>query len=168
MIRLLSPSDSDQLASLRRQSLATDPHAFVSTSIHEENYSADYYRNRIVFNTHPPSGFYGFFESDTLLAYVYFARDNLPKITHLANLFELYVLPEHRHQGIAAKLLTHLIELATNHPQIEQLHLRTNSTNTAAINLYKKLGFTHIGTRKHAIKEDTQIYQDELLFCLYL
>ncbi len=43
-----------------------------------------------------------------------------------------------------------------------------NSLNQPAITLYKKLGFTHIATRKNVVKESNSKYQDEFFFSMNL
>ena len=87
---------------------------------------------------------------------------------HISNIFELYVHPDFRKQQIAQKMIKYLIKLAKSNPQLEQIHLKVNSSNTKAIALYKKLNFKHIATRKKVIKENHNTYQDELMFSLQI
>jgi len=53
---------------------------------------------------------------------------------------DLFVLPEHRHQGIAQALLRHAVELARA-GSANRLQLETGTHNVAARSLYESLGF---------------------------
>lgn len=66
-------------------------------------------------------------------------------MTHLLN---ITVLPEHRRKGVADMLLRAVIEeLKRSKPGIK-LTLEVRQSNTAAIKLYEKFGFTITGSRK--------------------
>ncbi len=169
MIRLLTSQDSKEFRHLRLQSLQTDPQAFVSTFDYEVNLSIEHFQNRIHYSTKQPHyGIYGKFQDSKLIGMIQFGDEFLPKIAHRANIYELYVDPKHRHQHLGTDLISHVIKAAQLTPRLEQLLLRVNSTNQAAINLYKKSGFELISTHPKAIKEDDDNYQDELTFLLFL
>ena len=56
----------------------------------------------------------------------------------------IYVLENYRRQGIAFKLINYIM----NQNDFENITLEVNVLNEKAINLYKKLGFEIISTRK--------------------
>ena len=169
MIRLLTPTDSQDFQKLTLLSLKTDPEAFLTTLEQESKYLPINYVNRIRFATKAPIfGIYGFFQNSMLIAVAQLADEYHFKMKHLANIYGLYVHPDHRKKSLATKLLTHLISQAKKAPQLEQIHLRANSDNQPAIALYLSLGFSHFATRKQAVKEADNTYQDELLFSLKL
>ncbi len=169
MIRKLNIQDANQYQKLRLMSLKTDPQAFLATHKQELTYPSIYFSNQIKNGIKPPTfGFYGFFNKNSLIATANLAREFLPKMQHISNIFELYVHPDFRKQQIAQKMIKYLIKLAKSNPQLEQIHLKVNSSNTKAIALYKKLNFKHIATRKKVIKENHNTYQDELMFSLQI
>ena len=70
-------------------------------------------------------------------------------------------------QGLGKKILTELIAFAKQ-AGYELLELEVASTNTSAINLYKKLGFVVYGERSHSLKLKSGNYYGELLMVLNL
>ena len=58
----------------------------------------------------------------------------------------LALLQEHRGSGLATSLVESFIKKATN-SGMEKIFLFTHSTNTKAVNLYKKLGFYEVELR---------------------
>lgn len=69
------------------------------------------------------------------------------------------VIPEFRNCGIARSLIDHAIYFARKN-QVKKLMLEVRASNTPAINLYKKLGFSTVGIRKNYY---TQPKEDALL-----
>lgn len=169
MIRRLTVDDASQLKDLRLLALKFDPLSFVSTFEMEIRFGTDYHHDKIRTNTKGEIfGIYGYFEENELIGTVYLSYEWLPKITHTANIYELYVKPDHRGKGIGSALLQMVITKAKSDAELEQLTLRANSKNTKAVNLYKKHGFILYGTRPNGIKEPDDSYQDELYFYLPL
>lgn len=70
-------------------------------------------------------------------------------------------------QGLGYKILSELISFAKR-AGYEQLELEVVSTNTSAINLYKKLGFKVYGERPRSFKLKNGTYSNELLMALDL
>ncbi len=68
-----------------------------------------------------------------------------------AHLTSIAVHPKHRKKGIAKKILSSLLEKAQSRGATKAT-LEVSSTNTAAIRLYKSLGFETKGIRKHYYK----------------
>ncbi|MCO6547102.1 MAG: ribosomal protein S18-alanine N-acetyltransferase [Gilliamella sp.] len=69
-----------------------------------------------------------------------------------ANLFNIAIHPDFRKQGLARKLLNHLIDalITIKSPcPISTLWLEVRQSNTAAIKLYHTLGFNQITIRKN-------------------
>ncbi|MCQ2582054.1 MAG: ribosomal protein S18-alanine N-acetyltransferase [Alphaproteobacteria bacterium] len=57
------------------------------------------------------------------------------------------VAPDYRRTGTATALMT-LIEKESKKQSVKKIFLEVSSTNTPAINLYKKMGYNNIGIRK--------------------
>jgi len=54
------------------------------------------------------------------------------------------VLPPYRRQGVATQLLSHAVEAMANKYDAKEVILEVRVTNTPAISLYRKFGFTKI------------------------
>lgn len=88
------------------------------------------------------------------------------KTLHRAT-FGIAILKSDWGQGLGKKILTELITFAKQ-AGYEQLELEVASCNTAAVSLYKKLGFVVYGERPHSFKLKDGQYYDELLMVLDL
>lgn len=64
-----------------------------------------------------------------------------------ANITNVAVLPEYRRRGIARTLLTLLLDTCRSRG-CERAFLEVAVTNTAALQLYRGMGFETVGTRK--------------------
>lgn len=81
--------------------------------------------------------------------------------------FGIAILKSQWGQGLGKKILTGLIGFAKQ-AGYELLELEVASANTAAIELYKKLGFVVYGERPRSLKLKSGSYYDELLMVLDL
>lgn len=88
------------------------------------------------------------------------------KVWHRAT-FGIAILKSEWGQGLGEKILTELIAFAKQ-AGYEQLELEVTSTNTTAVNLYKKMGFVVYGERPASLKLKSGVYQSELLMILNL
>ena len=88
------------------------------------------------------------------------------KTLHRAT-FGIAILKSEWGQGLGKKILAELIRFAIT-AGYELLELEVASTNTSAINLYKKFGFTVYGERSHSLKLKDESYCGELLMTLDL
>ena len=68
-----------------------------------------------------------------------------------------------RSVGVGSALLESLLEWARANPIIEKVTLATFSTNTRAINLYKKMGFKEEGYCPRDMKAGEGKYIDSVL-----
>lgn len=75
---------------------------------------------------------------------------------------------EYRDKGLATILLQAGIDWARKNPLLEKLWAQVLSENTAAINLYKKMGFTEEGRQKNFIRFNEHTYYDNILLSLML
>ncbi len=80
--------------------------------------------------------------------------------SHIATIYSLMVKPGQRGKGIATKLVKKAIELLPRETEI--LLLQTQCDNTAAQELFKKLGFEEYGYLPKAFKRDGK-YKDNIL-----
>ena len=97
-------------------------------------------------------------EGETLVGYV-----GSQSVLGESDMMNIAVHPEHRRKGIAEALVTSLVTELTargNH----SLMLEVRPSNTPAITLYEKLGFTQVGRRPNYYrnpKEDALILRKE-------
>lgn len=69
---------------------------------------------------------------------------------HIAN---LAVKAVYQRQGIATRFLN---EMENRMPKLEWMELEVRQSNLAAINLYEKMGFFKIGTRKNYYQKENE------------
>lgn len=165
MIRLLQPEDDSKLRDLRLLSLKTDPQAFLSTFDFEQRYPLRDFTNRIYTRTTGAVfGYWGYFEDNELIGYVLLSHDFLPKTEHVVRIYELYVRPEFRGKGIAKQLLHFLIDKLKKNHRFELIILDTVSNNVHAITFYLAFGFSQVATIPRVIKENNELYLDQIVF----
>ncbi len=163
-IRPLSTQDAHAYQTLRLQALQTNPDSYLSTYESEKDKPTDAFAWEIRYAASPQlGGYYGLFtdaEPQELIGYAQLDPSQLPKQQHTAALFNLYVHPDHRHQGHAKKLISHITDLAKQHG-IEQIFINCNRKNQPAQKLYQSLGFTEYGVKSKAVKWQGE-YDDEV------
>lgn len=86
------------------------------------------------------------------------------KTLHRAT-FGIAILKSEWAQGLGGKILAELIKFAEQ-AGYETIELEVASSNTTAINLYKKFGFVVYGERPHSLKLKSGNYYGELLMAL--
>lgn len=91
--------------------------------------------------------------NDTVAGYI-----GLTKIAGEGYVTNVAVLPEYRRKGIGRALLEYVINDCNT--QLDFISLEVRVSNNAAISLYKKFGFTQVGTRKRFY---THPYEDALI-----
>jgi ribosomal protein S18 acetylase RimI-like enzyme len=102
-----------------------------------------------------------------LVGMVRFARAEGRKDQHKAQVASLYVPPEWRGQGVGRALMEEIIARARRLEGLEEVRLDVVTTNTAAVALYRSLGFEVYGTDPCTLK-DGERYWDEYLMLLDL
>jgi len=166
-IRPLTTNDATTYQQLRLKALQKDGQAFLNTIESEQTFSPNRYITEILYahQTHP-YGYYGAFDDETLIGYVQIAPSGLDKQKHVAFIYNLYISPEYRSQGIATQLTTYVIELLKKH-QLELLLVNCVASNTSACRFYEKVGFEKYATRPQSVKWNDE-YDSEVEFALKL
>ncbi|MFC0557727.1 GNAT family N-acetyltransferase [Halalkalibacter alkalisediminis] len=91
-------------------------------------------------------------KQDTLVGAAFFnVALSIDKGGHYIWLNDLYVHKEHRNQGIAKKLLLHVIYWAENEG-IKGIELETGINNEATKSLYNSLGFYDIISKRYGFR----------------
>lgn len=97
-------------------------------------------------------------DGDTLAGYmgVQFGPDG-------GDIMTIATAPEFRGQGVGKKLISAMVEMLKE-KELQWLTLEVRPSNTAAVGLYKALGFREVGRRPRYYKKPTE---DALLMTLF-
>ena len=79
-------------------------------------------------------------------------------------LANIAVRPEYRGRGYAARLLERVLQIARDRT-VETIYLEVRASNTRAVELYRRFGFSQVGVRKKYYdkpKEDALVMKLEL------
>lgn len=89
---------------------------------------------------------------------------------NLSHIYRLTIVvhPNQTSQGVGKRLMQHLITWAKENPDAFKLELLVRSTNTKAIALYKKMGFTEEGRLKNRIRVSPTDFIDDIAMGLWL
>ncbi len=142
---------------LRLHGLQDSPCAFTDTLDEARKFSEDEWKERL------QKSLFAFAEIDNrLVGQVAAFRYSKEKCKHIYCIVGVYVMPEFRGRGIGKKLLTNIINQIKTNTEISKIELSATTSQTAAIKLYRSLGFTEIGISHRVLKYD-QILYDEVL-----
>lgn len=162
LTRKLTEEDIDQLWSIRLRSLQDNPEAFGSTYGETLERGKENMRQRLL-KPHAETFYIGAFEDERLVGIVGFFRESGTKGQHKGYIISMYVAPEQRGRGIGKALVTEAIAQARTIPGLDQLLLAVVTTNTAARQLYRSLGFEAYGLEPRALKYGDQYWDEELM-----
>ncbi len=156
MIRKLSPDDFDQWKQLRLEAVRLCPTSFGESYSGVEQQDQEWFAQSLqrgdVFAYHKDEKMVGLIGTFTMQP---------SNMRHRAVIFGLYVKGEYRKLGIASALLEYaLTHISDNH---QQAHLTVAVDNSAAIALYKKLGFVIYGTDARALLIDGKYYDEYMM-----
>lgn len=89
------------------------------------------------------------------------------KISHTGD-FGMSLLAEFRGTGIGFPMLREFLDWARKNPRIERVALRVHAKNTAALGLYRKLGFREEGRELRGVKLDDGSYDDVIVMAIFV
>jgi ribosomal protein S18 acetylase RimI-like enzyme len=162
LIRKLTEEDLDALWDIRLRALQDNPEAFGSTYEETRQRGKESFRQRLR-QPHTETFFLGAFDEESLVGIVAFHREGGQKGQHKGYIISMYVAPEQRGRGIGKALLSEAIAQARTVPGLEQLLLAVATTQTAARQLYRSLGFEVYGLEPRALKQGDQYWDEELM-----
>lgn len=165
LVRKLTQDDLEAVWTLRLRALTDNPEAFGSTYQETLARGKAWMLQRLR-GKEDGTFFLGAFE-DSLIGMVAFYREEGIKSRHRGFVVSMYVVPESRGLGAGKALIHELIGRARRIEGLEQLHLAVVTTNQAAYQLYRSLGFDVYGTDPGALKSGDQ-YWDEHLMVLHI
>jgi ribosomal protein S18 acetylase RimI-like enzyme len=154
-VRRLIDTDAEVYRAVRLEGLQQHPEAFGSTFEFENGQPLQRFAERLG-ETHVC----GAFIDGRLVGTAGFAVQPGPKAAHKGKLWGMYVRPEARRRGVGRALVEAVLAVARE--RVELMQLRVVSDNTAALNLYERLGFRSYGHEMQALKFNGR-YCDEML-----
>jgi ribosomal protein S18 acetylase RimI-like enzyme len=158
-IRALSPTNAEVYRFVRLQALQEQPPAFGSLPEDEPDLSE--ITERLIPNN--DRCFFGAFQNQQLIGIVRIARYDASNEQHRAYLAGLYVLPEFRCQGYGRSLVQKALTWAVNRGDIRRVNLTVVTQQTAAISLYRSLGFQIYGTEPETFLKGGCFYDEHLM-----
>ena len=164
-IRFLTEADAQEYSSIRLEALESDPDAFGSSAEEHALLTINEIAARVGESRH--NFVAGAFEGSQLIGTAGFFRSKNIKEHHKGNIWGVYVNQDFRGHGIARAMLRTIIDRVATLEEIEQIGLAVATTQTAAVKLYRSLGFETYGYEKHALKIGPR-YIDEEHMVLWL
>lgn len=163
--KILTPADAAAYRLIRLEALRLFADNFGS------NYAEEKAKPKLAFEgfieQQTPGRFIaGAFDNGELIGICGFARDESFKSNHKGLVIQMYVRQKYSGRGVGRQLLQTVIQRAFTIPGVEQLILGVITTNTSAIKLYEKVGFTAFGIHHNYFK-DGDNYQHQQFMILY-
>jgi ribosomal protein S18 acetylase RimI-like enzyme len=166
LVRALTPSDAASFWRMRQEALERDPEAFVSSA--EEHRDTTIEETAVRIGADPENNFIlGAFLDGELVGTAGFYRERGLKVQHRGHVWGVYVTERARGDGAGRKLMHALLTRAAAIESVEQIVLTVTATQTAAIRLYRSLGFQRFGREQRALKVGGR-YLDEEHMSLFL
>jgi ribosomal protein S18 acetylase RimI-like enzyme len=163
LIRALAPEDAASFTALRLRGLQEFPEAFASSYEEEVHTPVTEVARRL--ESRPDRAVFGAFEEASLVAIVGLQREGMAKLAHKAFVWGMYVAPESRRKGIGAALLRHALAYAGSVVGVRQVSLGVNTRNTAAVLLYRGLGFVQYGLEKGFLFVGGEYHDEYQMVC---
>lgn len=165
-IRPLTENDAELYKKIRLTALLISPDPFGSSYEEEVNIPLEEYVARL--KEDERRFVLGAFDNDKIVGIVGLNAERRRKLSHKANIWGMFVMPEYRGRGIAKALMREAIFRAGAIDDTEQINLCVVSNNSEALNLYRMLGFEIYGHERRALKTPEGKYLDEDHLVLFL
>ena len=148
------------------EALEGDPEAFSASAEEYRALSLNEIKSRLGFGS-ADSFVVGAFEAGRMMGMAGFYRDKGLKSRHKGRVWGVYVTPSKRGTGLGRRMLETLLDRGRGIHGVEQILLSVTATQTAAIALYRSLGFEFFGREPRALRIGDR-HIDEEYFVLSL
>lgn len=155
-VRQLTVADAAAFRQLRLLGLEESPEAFGSSFAVENDRTVESFADWI-----ERGHIVGAFADESLVGVAAFYVMTGAKTEHRGTIWGVYVHPGARGQGVARGVLEAVIAHART--KVLQVHLSVTSTNSAALRLYEKLGFSTYGIEPRALRVDGRFLDKHLM-----
>jgi len=160
-IRYLNTDDASQWLRLRLEALKGDPEAFSASLEEYQSLSVEEVKRRLWSSA--DAFVVGAAEDGTLVGMGGFYREQGLKTRHKGHVWGVYVTPPARGKNVGRALMEKLLERAWKVKGVEQILISVTSTQTAAIKLYRALGFERFGLEPEALKVRDRFIDEEYM-----
>jgi len=150
-IKKLPAERWSEFKSLRLDALQHDPLAFGSSYEEEINFPDKTWKERIkdtlfaTFNDNP-------------VGMIVFVINPRIKLSHVAEIFGVYVKEEYRDKKIGKQLIESAINLIRQSKSVIKIKLTVTSVQDSAIQLYSSFGFEIVGRLNKELKYEDEFY----------
>jgi len=162
LIRALGPDDAASYREQRIRALCEHPDAFGRTPEEVPTVETLAEQFRLDAGTEEYL-MLGAFDGSVLLGVAGCHRERAIKQRHIAFVWGIYVVPEHRGTGLGRRLVAELVARARTWKGLECLWLDVTTVNTTARALYASLGFRGVAIKPRVLKVDDRYYDEELM-----
>lgn len=160
-IRYLNADDAGEWLRLRIDALKGDPEAFSASLEEYQSLSVEEVKRRLWSSS--DAFVVGAVEEAKLVGMAGFYRDQGLKTRHKGHVWGVYVSPEARGKGAGRAMMQKLLERAETVSGVEQVLISVTATQTAAIELYRSLGFERFGLEPQALKVEERFIDEEYM-----
>ncbi len=164
IIRSITEQDVGAYHALRLAGLEAHPEAFGETVEHFKKVSTAQTMERLKASESRGGFILGAFSNEGILhGVVGLAREDGEKMEHRALIWGMYVDPSVRGMGVGKSLMNECLAKAGQISGLEQVHLGVVTSNEAAVELYKSLGFESYGTDPGVLKVGGKLFDEYLM-----
>lgn len=157
LVRPLGREDVDAWRAIRLEALVDAPEAFGDSYEAAAARPIEQFRETVT-GPFPP---FGAFSGGALVGAAGFYVMRGPKMAHRGQLWGMYVAPAMRGRGVGRALIEAVVAHARS--RVEQIHLHVVTTNEAAYQLYRRMGFQPYGIEPRALLHDGRYYDETMM-----
>jgi ribosomal protein S18 acetylase RimI-like enzyme len=158
-IRPVTRAEAEAWRALRLEMLKDNPTAFKSSYEEEAPQNLSSFAARIPED--PIDVLFGVYRGGVLSGSAGFSREKRVKIAHKGLMWSVYLKPELRGRGVGEALVQRVIDHAG--ANVSVLLCSVTSENTAACELYRRMGFVEYGIEPRALRVDGRDYDEDML-----
>lgn len=156
LVRLLVGADAAEYRALRLEALEHRPDLFSASYAEDQGLPVTRYQGAMAENR-----IYGGFRNDVLDGVLALSRPTFVKGRHKSVIHGLYIRDRHWRSDLPDLLINTMLRDLDG--EVEDVHARVSADDDDALLLFRRHGFSTIGTEPHALKLDNGRYVDHYL-----